>query len=258
MNKINLVVDIGNTHIVTGIYRQNRIINSWRMQTDKMRTEDEYFSLLKGMLSSVDLQPEDINRTAIASVVPVLTRAFRHLINKYFNGELKVVNAYTELGLTFPVDDPGYIGADLIVNAFAAMRKYSENCIICDLGTATTIQLIGKTGEFFGKIIAPGVLTSSGNLFEKASLLSSIEITSPEKLLGTSTEQALLSGIVTGNSIMIDGFIQKIKSEYSHLKTFKTIATGGIAELICQNSSQIDIFDKNLTLDGLNIICLEK
>lgn len=255
MRNINMVVDVGNTHIVIGFYSNTEFLYSWRLNTDKAKTEDEYFSIIKQLADDRKLILSQINNTAISSVVPEITRMFSHLIKKYLNCEVKIVNAYSELGLKFPMGDPGFIGSDLVVNAFSAITKYKTNCIICDFGTATTIQLIGMDGYFFGTIIAPGVITSAKNLFDSTALLSDVQLKKPEHLLGTNTTDALLSGIVTGNSIMLDAFIKALKKEYKYLGSIKTIATGGIAELICKDSTEIDIIDKNLTLDGLNLIC---
>ncbi|MCK4956933.1 MAG: type III pantothenate kinase, partial [Candidatus Cloacimonetes bacterium] len=191
----------------------------------------------------------------VASVVPDLLRVFGHLAKKYFDLEAILVNAYVELGLSFPMSDPGFIGADLIVNAFAAKEKYQTNCIVCDFGTATTIQLVGEDGHFYGTVIAPGVITSAANLFSSASMLSNIQLTSPNKILGINTKDALLSGIVTGNTLMVDGIIKRIRTEYKDLGEIKAIATGGMSEMICENSTEIDIIDKTLTLEGLNYIC---
>ncbi len=255
MKNSNFVIDIGNTDIVMGIYLKNKLILSWRLSTNNFRTEDEYFAIIKLLFQENSFHPENIRKAALASVVPELTRVFSHLIDKYLKCPLIKVDAYTELGLTFPMKDPGFIGADLIVNAFAAREFYHENCIICDFGTATTIQLVGKDGHFYGTVISPGVITSSSNLIEKASLLSEVRLVSPKKTLGTTTKDALLSGIITGNALMVDGFIKKIRNDYKKLGNIKTIATGGISDLICKNSKEIDVIAKDLTLNGLNHIC---
>jgi len=257
MKNINMVVDIGNTHIVIGIYTNSEFQYSWRLNTDSTKTEDEYFSIIKQLADDRKLVQSQINKAAISSVVPEITRIFSHLIKKYLKCDVEIVNAYSELGLKFPIDDPGFIGSDLIVNAFSAKEKYKTNCLICDFGTATTIQLVGKDGRFFGTIIAPGVITSAKNLFDSTALLSNIQLKEPKHLLGTNTTDALLSGIITGNSLMLNAFIKALKKEHKHLSPIKTIATGGIAELICKNSKEIDIIDKNLTLDGLNRICIK-
>jgi len=258
MEKLNFVLDIGNTHIVAGLYSGTKIICSFRLASDRLKTEDEYFATISSLLNQNGISAISITKAAVCSVVPDLTRVFDHLLNKYFQSEVYIVNSKSKLGLSYPMPDPSYIGADLVVNAYAAQRKYNKNCIVCDLGTATTIQLIGKDGYFWGTVIAPGVITSASHLFSKASKLANIKLEKPGNILGTTTEDALLSGIVTGNAIMLDGFIKKIKEEHKQLGDIISIATGGIAELICSSSTEIDIVDKNLTLDGLNIYCNEK
>ncbi len=254
-NKDIFVIDIGNTHIVTGVYRSGKLTFSWRFSSDKKKTSDEYFSLLYTLSANTEITFSDFAVCAISSVVPVLTRTFHHLVERYFQCPVINVTALTELDLSFPMPDPSFIGADLIVNAYSALKKYQGNCIVCDFGTATTLQLIGKDGFFHGTIIIPGVNTAANSLFEKASLLTNIQIERPNSLLGTSTKEALLSGIVLGNSLMIDALINRVKTEYQHLGEFIIIATGGISSLICKDSQEVQYIDKNLTLDGLYYIC---
>jgi type III pantothenate kinase len=246
-----LVIDIGNTHIVMGIYEESELIQSWRFQSDTLKTADEYYSLFKSLKESIPQNIAHFYNSILASVVPELTRIFTHMINKYLQCRLVIVSAETPLGLKFLVPEPSFIGADLLVNAYTAKEKYQTNCIICDFGTATTLQLVGKDGTFYGVIIAPGVMTSASTLFSKAALLSSIELETPTKTIGTNTRDGLLSGIVTGHSLMVDGFIRKIRQEYSYLGEIRAIATGGISSLICQECREIDVIDKTLTLEGL-------
>jgi len=238
-----------------GIFSNNSLKLSWRIGTDYAKTEDEYFGIIKILAQENGVELTGLEIAAMSSVVPELSRVFSHLIKKYLKCPLITVTAKTNLGLSFPMKNPEFIGADLIVNAFAAKEIYRENCIVCDFGTATTIQLVGADGFFHGTVIAPGVITSASNLFKKASLLSDVELKPPPNILGTNTENALLSGILFGNSFMLDGFIAAIRREYRHLGKIKAIATGGIAGLICHNSKEIDLINKNLTLDGLNLIC---
>lgn len=246
-----LVIDIGNTHIVMGIYEESELIQSWRFQSDVLKTADEYYSLFKSLKESIPQHIAQFHNCILASVVPELTRIFSHMVSKYLLCRLIIVNAETPLGLKFLIPDPSFIGADLLVNAYVAREKYLTNCIICDFGTATTIQLVGKDGTFYGTVIAPGVMTSASTLFSKAALLSSIELEMPVKTIGTNTREALLSGIVTGHSYLVDGFIRRIREEYSYLGEIRAIATGGISSLICQGSREIDLIDKTLTLEGL-------
>jgi len=252
---ITLVTDIGNTNIVIGVYRENILLQSWRLKTDTTRTEDEYFSTLKTLTSGCDFSLKEVKICGLSSVVPELSKTFLHLFDKYFKCKFINVNAYTKLGLTFATEDPGFIGADLIVNAYAAWKKYNTNCIICDFGTATTIQLVDHQGFFHGTAIIPGIMTSASSLFNKASLLSQISFESTDLLIGTNTRDALLAGIISGNNLMVDAFIRKLKQRYGYLGDIKAIATGGIAKLICSNSEEIEVIDQNLTLDGLKIIC---
>ena len=252
-----LVIDIGNTNIEIGIYNDQELICSWRLESNPSKTEDEYYGIIRSLANQNRIDLNEIGICCISSVVPELSRIFEHLFQKYLHSRIFNVNAYTDLGLTFPMSDPGFIGADLIVNAYSAWKKYGTNCIICDLGTATTIQLVGSDGYFYGTIIAPGVVISSANLFQKASLLTKIQLETPEHTLGTTTRDALLSGIIKGHSLMLDSFIRKIKEEYNRLRDFKVIMTGGIAQLLGQNLEEMAIIDKTLTIDGLFRICLQ-
>ena len=256
MKKLNLVIDIGNTHIVIGVYEKQELIHFWRLHSNTEKTEDEYFTSLYTLFQQVNISLHDIKKIAIGSVVPGLTRVFEHLSQKYLSAKLHLVNAYSDIGLTFPAADPGFIGADLVINAFACLEKYDSHAIICDFGAATTVQLIGKNGYFYGTVIIPGVMTSVNNLYNKASLLSTVKLFSPKSILGTNTGDALRAGVVMGSAFMIDEIVRQIKKEYHSLDNIKVIATGGISKLISENSKEITIIDKNLTIDGLNLYCL--
>lgn len=253
MNKI-LVFDIGNTNIVGGVYEVGVLKCTIRISSDTKKTADEYFAIIETICSKNNINLDQINKIVLSSVVPSLTRSFEHLIQRYFPCPCVIVNGYTKLGLTYNLSDPGFIGADLIVNAFSAWKKYQCPCVICDMGTATTIQLIDEHGHFYGTSILPGVVTGAYNLFEKAALLSNIQLEKPEHLLGTTTRDALLSGIILGHAFLIDRFVKEIKHKYPELKGIKTIATGGISTLISESTKEVDIIDKNLILDGLYLI----
>jgi type III pantothenate kinase len=249
---MTLVLDIGNTNIVCGIYKNDVLIWHARFQTNRHRTSDEYFALLVS-LSKDSINLSQINRIAVASVVPDMTRMMQHMFDKYFSAQAIIINGYSNLGLSYLVDDPGFIGADLVVNAFAAWKKYKTNSIIVDLGTATTIQLVTSDGRFLGAIIAPGIKTAAAELFDKAALLSEIELSSPINTLGTNTKDALLSGIIKGHALMIDSFIKHLKIEYKDYTPIKAIATGGISDLMVPLIPSINVLDKTLTLDGLHL-----
>ena len=251
-----LIVDIGNTNIVCAIYRKNEVIWTARLKADTVNTSDEYYVLLSCLLQASNLSAankfgwEDIRYIALGSVVPELTRIWKHLFSKYIQAEVYEINALSPLGISFRVDNPAFIGADLIANAYAAWQKYQTSSIIIDLGTATTIELISKEGRFEGAIIAPGMKTGAESLFLKAAKLYEIELVPPPVLLGLNTTEAMLSGIVNGHSFMLDTFTAKIKEQYSDLKPFQTILTGGMSSLISPFLSGLDTVDKGLTMDG--------
>jgi type III pantothenate kinase len=251
-----LVIDAGNTNIELGIYKQDGTVSSWHLSSDSKRTEDEYYSVIHTLATSKGIDLAKIEICAVASVVPELTRIFTHLFDKYLSAKVVIIDGNSDLGMTYPVEDTSYIGADLIVNAYSAWKKYGTNSIICDFGTATTVQLVGAEGFFHGTVIAPGIVISSAYLFQKASLLSKIQLETPKKVLGTNTKDSLLSGIIRGHCMMTDSFIREIKKEYSHLEPIKVIATGGISHLLSKNMLELDVLDKNLTIDGLYHICL--
>jgi len=248
-----IVIDIGNTNLVIGLYDDDQLLSSWRLFTDKSRTEDEYFIVISSLLLSIKEDLENIAIAVLSSVVPQLNRVIRKLFEKYSNCRFIQVNSEMDLNLKFLTPDYSHIGADLLAIAYTSVHKYKTNTIICDLGTATTIQLTGKDGTFYGASIIPGVKSSSNILFEKASQLTDIKLERPKGILGLTTKDALLSGIINGHAFILDGFIRRIKEEYN-LKDYKTIATGGIARLICSCSQEIEIVDDSLILDGLNLI----
>lgn len=248
-----IVIDIGNTNLVIGVYDNTKMLTSWRVLVDKNRTEDEYFAVISPLLLSIREDRENIAIAVLSSVVPQLSRTIEKMFAKYFNCRFIVVNSELELNLKFLVPDPSYIGADLLVNAYASVSKYQTNTIVCDLGTATTIQLTGKDGTFHGYSIIPGVKSSSNLLFEKTSQLANVDLEKPGSLLGLNTKEALLSGVINGHAFILDGFIRKIKEEFK-LGDYKTIATGGIAKLICSCSQEVEIIDETLILDGLYLI----
>jgi type III pantothenate kinase len=251
----NIVIDIGNSSIVIGIYKKEKLQKKLRLYSDKSGTEQYYLKQIKYLIEINQLKTSEFKCAALSSVVPELTNILVHCIESIFDCPVEIVTSDTDLGLKFPVKDFSHIGTDLIVNAFAARNIYKTNCIICDLGTATTIQLVGSDGYFYGYSIAPGLTTSTECICSKASQLSILDLDEKSDLLGTDTRTALLSGLVKGHIFMLKEFITQIKRKYDNLNKFTTIATGGLSSLIGNDLIEIDIIDENLTLDGLNLIC---
>ncbi|MDY0151356.1 MAG: type III pantothenate kinase [Candidatus Cloacimonas sp.] len=246
-----LVVDIGNTNIVCALYQNGESLWSVRLQSDSKRTADEYYGALSCLIR--DIAFESIRYVAMGSVVPELGRVWKHLFTRYSTAIVIEINALSPLGLQFKVPNPAFIGADLIANAYAAWKIYRQNAIIIDLGTATTIQVVSSTGLFDGCIIAPGMKTGALNLFEKATKISEIELVSPTCLLGTNTQDAVLSGIIYGHAYMLEAFVTQLKQQYFERSPMVTILCGGLANLIKPILPNADLIDKSLTLDGLHL-----
>jgi type III pantothenate kinase len=254
MGKTYLVLDAGNTNVVVGLYAGSDLKGFWRFRTDTSRTEDEWYILLQSVMQARNLDMNSVDFCVFSSVVPDATRTLVHFFEKYLDCPFLVVNSQTELGVTYPVSDPSYIGADFIVNAFAAWQKYHTPAVICDLGTATTVQLVGADGYFYGTIIAAGMVTSFQQLVENAAQLARTELDRPQHLLGTTTRDAMLSGVITGHAMMLDGLVQRVREEYASLGKIVSIITGGIAPMVYPMTRNIDLMDRHLTLDGLALI----
>lgn len=252
---MNFVIDIGNSNIAFAVYKAEEPLFSQRIKTAKKESLNFFYDRIQTFFAKNKINFSQIEKIALSSVVPELTQVFAALFENYFQSSLMIVKASSDLGLSYPVEKPDFIGSDLVVCSYAAWQKYQKNCLICDLGTATTLHLVGADGFYHGSIIAPGVHTSAKALFAMASQLSEIELEEPPALLGKNTKDSILSGIVTGNRTIVDGLIIKIRREYSRLGDIMTIATGGLADLICKGSAEIDLIDDNLLLDGLNLIC---
>ncbi|MCF7794199.1 MAG: type III pantothenate kinase [Candidatus Cloacimonetes bacterium] len=252
MKKNNLVIDAGNTNVVFAVYHKDIIIQQIRVETKKQDCHKYYYDIISNIFKKY---PSEICCCAMSSVVPQITDIIVSIIFKIASIKTSIIDFSSDLGITFDMPDSSHLGSDLVVNAYAAVEKYNKNCIICDLGTATTIQLVSKEGCFFGAAILPGIRTSSESLFEKAAKLKTIDLETPKNLLGKTTRDALLSGIINGHLFLLEGFIRNIKNEHKNLDEIITIATGGLAQMVCRKSDSIDIIDKNLLLNGLNSIC---
>ena len=242
-----LTVDIGNTYVKCAVYIDDMIVKSWKMLSVKEGTVEDYFQKMK-----THLPKDKVDFASVSSVVPPISKTFEQIFNMHLKIPFHFVNALTELGLKFLVKDPSFIGADLVVNAFAAKEKYKTNCIIIDLGTATTIQLVGADGMFYGTAIFPGVQTSANSIISKAAQLKNFEFNVPEKVLGTNTVESLSTGIIRSHAYAIDLFIDNIKKEYDHLHDIKVIMTGGGAQMVTGYTQNVDVVDEDLLLQGLS------
>ena len=247
-----LAVDIGNTHIVMGIYRGDDLFFNWRLVTDQHRTADEYGVVLKSLFSSAGISFDSIEDVVISSVVPTMLPAMEHLFKKYLNKIPLVVGSETDLGIEICYENPKEVGADRLVNAVAAFKKCGRSNIVVDFGTATTFDYVSPTGEYMGGAIAPGIAISEEALFKKASKLPRVDIVCPPQVVAKNTVESIQSGIVFGYVGLVDGIVRRIKDEVKS-DPF-VVATGGLALLIFSHTETIDEVDEYLTLRGLKII----
>jgi type III pantothenate kinase len=244
-----LVIDIGNSNIVCGLYKQDSLQGSIRFGTHDQKSVVEYYESLRQLLAEAK---SDLPECAIiGSVVPERTPVWQDVCKNLLGLDVYQLSAYSPLGISYMVPDPGFIGADLIANVFAAWKLYSCNSIIIDLGTATKIQLVTDAGLYAGVAIAPGLQISADTLFAKAAKLQDMELNPPATVLGNNTVDALNCGIVRGHALMIRGFIEDIKVAYPELLPLKTILTGGLSHLVMPLLPELDVTNPNLTLDGL-------
>ncbi|MCR4403097.1 MAG: type III pantothenate kinase [Firmicutes bacterium] len=247
-----LVLDIGNTNIVMGVYERERLIASCRMATDRQKTADEYAMLIRDLFSYHEIDFSGVSGVAISCVVPPVIGTFEDLARRYFHCEPVVVGPGVRTGMVIRYENPKEVGADRIVNAVAAYERYGGPVIVVDFGTATTFCAISASGEYLGGAIAPGIGISSEALFARAAKLPRVELTKPRSVIGRSTVSSMQSGIIYGTVGLVDEIVKRMKREMGGDP--RVIATGGFAPLIAEDSSEIDVLDPNLTLEGLRIL----
>ncbi|PTM54798.1 type III pantothenate kinase [Desmospora activa] len=247
-----LVMDVGNTHIVLGLYQGEKMIDHWRIHTNRHFTEDEYGMTLKNLFQHVGVKLEEVNGVAICSVVPPLTRVLKMLVQKYFRITPLIVGPGVKTGLNIKYESPREVGADRIANAVAAINRYGTPVIVVDFGTATTFCFIDERGHYIGGAITPGIHVSTEALYQRASQLTRVEIINPGSVVGRNTVKAVQAGVFYGYVGVVDGIVSRMKRELSQPPT--VVATGGLAELISGETSTIDQLDPLLTLAGLKLI----
>jgi len=244
-----LVVDVGNTNVVLGIYRGDDLVGSWRLATARERTADEYGILTRQLIGDIAGKLEG---AIVSSVVPPLNSAFAWMIEHHFGVEPMFVEPGVKTGIAIHVDNPQEVGADRIVNCVAAFERYGGPAIIVDFGTATTFDVVTANAEYVGGVIAPGINISAEALFARASRLPRVDIRRPPTVIGTNTVVNMQSGLYYGYLGLVDGILARMKKELPPLK--KVLATGGLAALLARDSEQIEEVHEDLTLEGLKII----
>jgi type III pantothenate kinase len=247
-----LAIDIGNTNVTIGMFKEDKLEATWRIATGIHRMPDEYGVTLISLLQHHGLEAKDVTKVALCTVVPPLIPTFEELCTHYFNVDPLVIRAGVKTGVRIRMDNPAEVGTDRIVDAAAAHQLYGGPAIIVDLGTATTFDTISKDGDYLGGAIAPGLTTAAEALFTRTSQLPRVELTSPPRAIGTNTIAAMQSGLVFGYIGLCEGIITRIKKEIG--TKAKVIATGGYSTLLGKETKAFDIIDPDLTLVGLRLI----
>jgi len=248
-----LVMDVGNTNIVLGAYDGKKLLNHWRMGTNREKTADEYGMFMMSLFSNDKIDINNIEAVIIASVVPPIMYTLEHAIRKYLKKDPIIVGPGIKTGINIKYENPREVGADRIVNAVAAIELYGGPVIVVDFGTATTFCAINSKSDYLGGVICPGIKVSLEALFQKAAKLPRIDLVKPETVIGRTTIGNMQSGIIYGYTGQVDYIVKRMKKEIKE-DNIKVIATGGLARLISSESETIDEVNGHLTLEGLRII----
>jgi type III pantothenate kinase len=247
-----LVIDVGNTNTVLGVYDGKVLVDHWRIATERGKTADEWGILFRDLFLFDHLNMKDFEGLIISSVVPPVLDMLQGMAEKYFHVKPLIVGLEIDIGMPILYDHPAEVGADRLVNAVAAYDRYKRSLIVVDFGTATTFDYVSPRGEYMGGAIAPGVGISAEALFQRTSKLPRIEITKPGRVVGKNTIQSMQSGIFFGYVGLVDEIVRRMKKETK--SNPKVIATGGLANLIAGESETIEEVNEFLTLEGLRII----
>jgi len=244
-----LTIDIGNTNIVFGVSQQNEWLKIWRIQTDLLKTADEYEVIFRSLFTSCNIRESEIARSVLSSVVPSLIRPFREMLVHLLVRPPFLVEPAMYKKLPVEILSPHEIGTDIVADATAAYIRYGGPCMVIDFGTALTFTTISKTGKILGVAIAPGLLTALKSLTGNTAQLRDVQLVAPPSVLGDNTIHAIQSGIILGFAGLVDSMVAQTEVELS--EKINVIATGGLSSVLQNISARIQIIDENLTLDGL-------
>ena len=248
-----IVFDVGNTETTIGVFDGEDLRAHWRITTGVVRTADEYGVLLVELVRSASVPPASLDGASIGSVVPGVTGPLAEACERWLDARVTQIDARSKLPITLDVEEPLTVGADRIINTLAASRIYRTDCIVVDLGTATTYDCITADGVFLGGVIAPGVTTSADTLVRRTSKLPATELVPPARTIGRRTEECIRAGVMLGAAESIDGLVRRIKREWPTRTTPRVVATGGLAEVLAPLCSEVDLVEPHLTLRGLRM-----
>ena len=244
-----LAIDIGNSNIVIGGVKEEKIIFEARLRTETTKTSDQYCVDLKIILDVYGVDREEIEGTIIASVVPQVLNSMQTAVKKLTGKPCMVVGPGLKTGLNIRLENPGQTGADLVVGCVAALKEHKPPMIVVDMGTATTMVVLDETGALVGGSISPGIKISMDALTERTALLPGLQLDQPKKVIGRNTIDCMRSGIMYGAACMLDGMIDRMEEELGCKTT--VIATGGISKFVLPLCKKEILYDKDLLIKGL-------
>lgn len=248
-----LVIDVGNTNITYGVYKEKELVATFRMTTKQARTSDEYGMSIMELLRINSVEKEDLEGTIIASVVPNVMHSLTGAVTRYLKTPPLIVGPGVKTGIKVVTENPRQIGADRIVDAVAAYEIYGGPVLVLDFGTATTYDLVSEDGSFVACIIAPGIRISAKALWEGTAKLPEVEIKKPKSILAQETISSMQAGLIYGQIGQTEYIVSQVKkaSGYDNLRV---VATGGLGRLISEETESIQFYNSTLTLDGLRMI----
>ena len=250
-----LAIDMGNTNIVIGCVDEEKVLFEERLATDLSKTELEYVVIFKTVLELYGIEKEKVTGAIISSVVPQLVNIIKSAVYKLIKVDPMVVGPGVKTGLNILMDEPRRVGSDLIVDAVAAINNYGTPLIVIDMGTATTMSVIDRKGNYIGGVIMPGIRVSVDSLVSRTAQLQRISLDAPDKVIGKNTINCMKSGVIYGNASCIDGMIDRLAEEMGESPDdVKVVATGGLARVILPECRHNIIQDDELLLKGLKII----
>lgn len=247
-----LVIDVGNTNIVLGVFQGEELLDHWRLSTERLRTTDEYGVLIRNLFYLNGVNADAIDAIIISSVVPPIMPTLERMCQRYFGLVPLVIGPGVKTGMDIKYDNPREVGADRIVNAVGAYHKYGGPVIIIDFGTATTFCAVDKKGNYLGGAICPGIGISTEALVQRTAKLPRIEIKRTPRVICRNTVESMQAGVFYGFVGQVDGLISRIREELG--ATAKVVATGGLAVVIAPATKSIDVVEPLLTLEGLRVI----
>ena len=246
-----LALDVGNTEITLGLFREGELEAHWRLTTNPDRTPDEWAASIAAFLDHAGRSPNEVRAACLASVAPAVTQSISEGVETTTGCRPTAIDARSPLPLTLDVDEPLSVGADRVVNVLAASELYRADTIVVDFGTATTFDCVTADARFIGGVIMPGLRTSADQLTRRAAKLPATELLPPDRAIGRRTEDCIRAGVLFGTADAVDGIVQRIRAEWPGSGLPRVVATGGLARLIAPLTRSIERVDPDLTLRGL-------